>query len=173
MSARRTWSGLPWMTRSTLARRASKSGATMSRPGEAAAGFAVVVTVRTVVAPARRPAAPPAPGRPRVGTGWAPGRRTVVDVGPAASSPPTAGSGALVAAVMVRPRLWATALRQVGRLARPGWWRRPPFLPLPDADYLGFRLETQYGGEATPADPHDLVRYLEWCRDQERLRHHG
>ena len=29
---------------------------------------------------------------------------------------------------------------------RPGWWRRPPFLPLPAPDYLRFRMETAYGG---------------------------
>jgi hypothetical protein len=33
---------------------------------------------------------------------------------------------------------------------------------LPDADYLAFRFETQYGA-GTP-DPRDLVAYLEWCR---------
>ncbi|MEI8001966.1 MAG: hypothetical protein WCI50_11515 [Actinomycetes bacterium] len=78
-----------------------------------------------------------------------------------------------VGAVLARPHLWWTALRQAGRLARPGWWRRPPFLPLPDPEYLDFRLETHYGGApgSRVQDPSDLVRYLEWCRDQERLRH--
>jgi len=71
--------------------------------------------------------------------------------------------------VGARPRLWATALRQLLRLARPGWWRTAPFLPLPDPDYLAFRLETQYGtGAAAGApDPRDLVEYLEWCRELE------
>jgi hypothetical protein len=66
-----------------------------------------------------------------------------------------------------RPRLWTTALRQGLRLARPGWWRRPPFVPLPDADYLAFRLDTQYGtgpAAGTP-DPRDLVEYLKWCHE--------
>jgi hypothetical protein len=66
--------------------------------------------------------------------------------------------------VLRRPSLWATALRQAKRLARPGWWRHAPFLPLPDAGYLRFRLETQYGADAPP-EPRDLVTYLEWCRD--------
>jgi hypothetical protein len=64
--------------------------------------------------------------------------------------------------VIARPGLWVTALRQSARLARPGWWRRAPFLPVPDAAYLRFRFETQYG-TAARADPHDLVTYLEWC----------
>jgi hypothetical protein len=71
-------------------------------------------------------------------------------------------SAALVAA---RPALWATAARQAVRLARPRWWQRAPFLPLPDRDYLRFRFETQYGtGPRVHPDPHDLVAYLEWCR---------
>src|SRR5690606_34734013 len=33
-----------------------------------------------------------------------------------------------VLAVLARPSLWAVALRQARVLARPGWWRRRPFL---------------------------------------------
>jgi hypothetical protein len=37
---------------------------------------------------------------------------------------------------------------------------------LPDAGYLAFRLETQYGGDgARDPDPADLVDYLSWCHD--------
>jgi hypothetical protein len=80
-----------------------------------------------------------------------------------AKSAPAAALGGLVR----RPGLWPTALRQAGRLARPRWWRRPPFLPLPDPDYLRFRLETQYGATGR-IEPGDLVVYLEWCRDADR-----
>jgi hypothetical protein len=52
-------------------------------------------------------------------------------------------------------------------MSRPRWWRRPPFLPVPDADYVRFRLETQYGTGGAP-DPADVVVYLRWCRDQDR-----
>lgn len=69
----------------------------------------------------------------------------------------------VVAAVGRRPGLWRTALVQAWRMAPAGWWRRRPFLPVPDADYLRFRLETQYGSEHE-ADPADVVTYLEWCR---------
>jgi hypothetical protein len=40
-----------------------------------------------------------------------------------------------------------------------------PFLPLPDAGYLRFRLVTAYGDAAAPT-PDDLVSYLEWCRSR-------
>ena len=67
-------------------------------------------------------------------------------------------------AVARRPSLWFVALRQVRVLASPGWWRRPPFLPLPDASYLRFRLQTAYGSERSALVAHDVVVYLRWCK---------
>lgn len=72
------------------------------------------------------------------------------------------GRGAV--ALVGRPELWGTALRQAWRLARPGWWRRSPRLPLPDPAYLRFRLVTAYGGQGGEPRPEDLVAYLHWCR---------
>jgi hypothetical protein len=69
-----------------------------------------------------------------------------------------------VVAVVMRPSLWGIALTQLLRLARPGWWRRAPFLPLPDRSYVRFRLETQYGDPDHPVEPADLLAYLRWCR---------
>jgi hypothetical protein len=65
------------------------------------------------------------------------------------------------------PGLWPTAVGQAGRLARPRWWRRAPFLPLPDPAYVRFRLDTQYGPGGSP-DPEDLVVYLRWCKQERR-----
>lgn len=70
-------------------------------------------------------------------------------------------------AVLRHPGLWPTAIAQAVRLARPGWWRKPPFLPLPDRDYVRFRMQTAYGSAGTPA-PDDLVAYLAWCREFNR-----
>lgn len=70
--------------------------------------------------------------------------------------------------MLVRPSLWGVALVQMLRLAAPGWWRRPPFLPLPDPAYLRFRLETQYGSDHEP-EPADVVTYLHWCREFRHL----
>ena len=64
-----------------------------------------------------------------------------------------------------RPGLWPAALA----LVPPKWWRRRPFLPVPDRRYLAFRMETQYGKPDAPPDPADLVTYLEWCRAMRRL----
>jgi hypothetical protein len=67
-------------------------------------------------------------------------------------------------AVLRHPSLWTTALRQLVRLAPSGWWKRAPFLPLPDAAYLKFRLVTAYGGSGGDPQPKDLIAYLHWCR---------
>ena len=71
--------------------------------------------------------------------------------------------GAIVE-VLRHPSLWVTALRQVRRLAPHGWWHRAPFLPLPDANYLRFRLITAYGGDGPEPRSQDLITYLHWCR---------
>ncbi|MCU1353806.1 MAG: hypothetical protein JWM05_3015 [Acidimicrobiales bacterium] len=81
----------------------------------------------------------------------------------AASRPRARWAAAAAAAVLRHPSLWATGVVQVGRLAAPGWWRHRPFLPLPDADYLRFRLQTAYGDDRDP-EPGDVVTYLHWCR---------
>lgn len=67
-------------------------------------------------------------------------------------------------ALCVHPELWATAVRQVFVLAVEGWWRRAPYLPVPDRAYLRFRLQTAYGDSDRSPDPQDLITYLHWCR---------
>lgn len=80
--------------------------------------------------------------------------------------------GPVLVAVLRHPTLWPTAVGQAFRLAPAGWWRTPPFLPLPDREYLAFRLETQYGTDGAP-EAVDVVSYLRWCRDEARRAHHG
>ncbi len=80
---------------------------------------------------------------------------------------PSAFAKGAVRAVISRPSLWPTALRQLMRMTPPRWWTRRPFLPIPDADYLRFRMETQYGTSTAPGDvmqPDDVVVYLRWCQ---------
>lgn len=81
----------------------------------------------------------------------------------------TLGSSTVLA-VAVRPALWTTALRQLLVLAPPGWWRRRPWLPLPDAGYLRFRILTQYGDPARRPAPGDVVAYLHWCKAYRSIR---
>ena len=76
----------------------------------------------------------------------------------------------VVAAVARTPRLWGTALAQMRRLAPRGWWRRPPFLPLPDRDYLRFRLQTMYGAAERTPETNDVLDYLWWCKREASAR---
>ena len=76
----------------------------------------------------------------------------------------------IAAAVARHPSLWVTAVRQARRTAGRGWWRRPPFLPVPSGDYLRFRMQTQYGDSDRSPDPDDVVNYLLWCREWDRSK---
>lgn len=74
----------------------------------------------------------------------------------------------MAGAMLRRPDLWTTALRSGGGLVPRRWWRRSPFLPLPDQRWLHFRLVTAYGGDGrfdgdtTPMRAGDLIVWLEW-----------
>ena len=75
------------------------------------------------------------------------------------------GGVRMVTAIARRPRLWSTAVRQARKLTPTGWWRRPPFLPVPAKDYVAFRTVTQYGEIGRSPSPGDVVDYLAWCRE--------
>ena len=75
---------------------------------------------------------------------------------------------AAIPVLLPRPWLWSTAVRQAARFAPDGWWRRAPFLPVPDRALLEFRGTTQYGDPDRAADGDDLVAWLEWCRAEHR-----
>jgi hypothetical protein len=80
-------------------------------------------------------------------------------------------AGAVVSAVACRPWLWPVAVMQVMRLARPGWWRRFPPVPIPDEGLWRLRIETAYGGsgDAEPSAD-DVLSFLRWSRDMGHWR---
>jgi hypothetical protein len=77
----------------------------------------------------------------------------------------------VVAALWRRPWLWPAGVAEVARLARPGWWRRWPPLPLPEDALWRFRMETAYGGsgDAVP-EPEDVVSFIGWCAAMRQWR---
>jgi hypothetical protein len=79
--------------------------------------------------------------------------------------------GTVGRSVAARPWLAPEALAEGLRLARPGWWHRRPFLPVPDPALWRFRMETAYGGagDATPP-PEDIRAFLRWCAGMRRWR---
>ncbi len=71
-------------------------------------------------------------------------------------------------AVGPHPGLWFASAGALRRMARSGWWHRPPFLPLPGDSYWRFRLVTAYGGdggdESGRLTPRDVLAYVRWCQ---------
>lgn len=73
----------------------------------------------------------------------------------------------LAAVIARRPALWRPGLTAARRFAPSGWWRRAPFLPLPDKRLVEFRSETMYGDINRPIDPVDLEAWLRWVGEQQ------
>jgi len=73
----------------------------------------------------------------------------------------------LVSAVLVRPGLWRTAVRELRRMAPRRWWQSSPYLPLPDRRLWEFRMVTAYGRPDAVPSRADVVSFLEWCRATE------
>lgn len=61
------------------------------------------------------------------------------------------------------PRV-AVALARVGwRFRRRDWARHFPFLPVPDGEYLRWRMHTAYGRDDALPAVDDVVRYARWA----------
>ncbi|HUF14191.1 MAG TPA: hypothetical protein VMN78_13910 [Longimicrobiales bacterium] len=65
------------------------------------------------------------------------------------------------------PRLWPDMVGAAWRFRRSNWYRHAPFLPLPPAEYLDWRMHTAYGDDAAP-EPAELERYLRWSTRMSR-----
>jgi hypothetical protein len=63
------------------------------------------------------------------------------------------------------PRLALDLLRTAWAFRRREWWVRPPFLPIPDREYLRWRMYTAYADEAAVPPPDDVVRFARWRRE--------
>lgn len=73
----------------------------------------------------------------------------------------------LIARVALRPARLPALLRAGWRFRARGWWRRPPFLPLPPREYVDWRLHTAYGSEGRPS-LREVDRYLRWANRMSR-----
>ena len=61
-----------------------------------------------------------------------------------------------------RPRIIPYLLRAAWAFRARGWYRRPPFLPLPPRSYMRWRMETAYGDPAAMPTLDEMERYLVW-----------
>lgn len=71
----------------------------------------------------------------------------------------------LVLRAVVNPRLALDLLRLAWSFRARGWYRRPPFLPLPPREYLRWRMFTAYGDEAAVPPVDDVVNFARWRRE--------
>jgi len=69
----------------------------------------------------------------------------------------------------VNPRLAVDLLRTAWAFRRRSWWSQPPFLPLPDREYLRWRMYTAYGDEAAVPPVADVIGFARWRRETMRL----
>jgi hypothetical protein len=52
------------------------------------------------------------------------------------------------------------------RLRATGWWRRKPFVPLPDPAYWRFRLSTATGSPSGSTSVREVVEFAKWSARQ-------
>lgn len=68
----------------------------------------------------------------------------------------------LAARAILRPSLAIDLLRVAWYFRRRGWYRRPPFLPIPPRDYTRWRMYTAYGDADAIPPAEDVIRYARW-----------
>ncbi len=66
---------------------------------------------------------------------------------------------------LVNPRVACDLLSLAWAMRTRGWYRTPPFLPVPPAEYLRWRMYTAYGDENALPPVRDVLRYARWRRD--------
>jgi hypothetical protein len=72
--------------------------------------------------------------------------------------------GATLALRSLRNPRTAAALVRVGwRFRARGWYARFPFLPLPEREYLRWRMYTAYGNADAVPPAEDVVKYARWA----------
>jgi hypothetical protein len=66
---------------------------------------------------------------------------------------------------LVSPRTALDLLRTVWAFRRRDWWRKPPFLPVPDRTYVRWRMYTAYADENAVPPVEDVIRFARWRRE--------
>ena len=70
----------------------------------------------------------------------------------------------LTGRAILHPILAADLLRTAWRFRSRHWYRKAPFLPLPDRDYVRWRMYTAYGTPDAIPPAEDVERYARWAR---------
>ena len=70
---------------------------------------------------------------------------------------------ALALRSVMHPTLALDLVRVAWRFRAREWYRRAPFLPLPDSTYLKWRMYTAYGDFDAVPSPDEVERYVRWA----------
>lgn len=54
-----------------------------------------------------------------------------------------------------------------------GWYRRPPFLPMPPESYMRWRMDTAYGDPEAKPPADEFERYVVWAARMRRMTQGG
>lgn len=74
-------------------------------------------------------------------------------------------TASLAGRAVIRPRLALDLLATAWAFRRRGWWAQPPFFPLPDREYLRWRMYTAYANEEAVPPAEDVIRFARWRRE--------
>jgi len=71
---------------------------------------------------------------------------------------------ALAARAAVNPRVALDLASLAWSMRARGWYRKPPFLPLPPKEYVRWRMYTAYGDEEALPPVADVLSFARWRR---------
>jgi len=75
----------------------------------------------------------------------------------------------LAGRALVNPRVAVDLLATAWAFRRRHWLTQFPFLPVPDATYLRWRMYTAFGDEQAVPPAIDVLRFARWRRETMRL----
>ncbi len=70
----------------------------------------------------------------------------------------------LTGRALLNPRVALDLVSMAWAFRRRRWWLRAPYLPIPDREYLEWRLHTAYGDELPLPPVEDVMRFARWRR---------
>lgn len=70
---------------------------------------------------------------------------------------------ALVLRALRHPWVARDLLLVAWRFRARHWWKKAPFLPLPEREYVRWRMHTAYGDHDAVPPADDVVRYARWA----------
>ncbi len=76
----------------------------------------------------------------------------------------------LLFALLFKPSLWGTSIRQIFLLAKNRWVLTFPFLPSPGEDFLEFRILTYQGQTEKLPEVKVVVAWLAWVLEMEKSK---